>query len=260
MKFLRLLIKPKWQHKDAAVRRAAVAELADPELTAALPQILRGDADPQVRLAALRRLDEYELWRERSTADADGSVRSTARAAYVQRLMGTGRNVPALERRVAELDTLSGEELEQLAAGAADTSLRAAALERVKRPSLLIERTSREPVTSLLATTVRQLLTEVDALRPGSREMLGRMMEMLFFEMLRRYVGTLPKGGALGWLGALGDPLVSRSLQVIHADPMRSWTVEQIATASGTSRSVLAERFKAVLGQPPMQYVAGWRL
>jgi AraC-like DNA-binding protein len=126
-------------------------------------------------------------------------------------------------------------------------------------PSLLIERTSREPVTSLLATTVRQLLTEVDALRPGSREMLGRMMEMLFFEMLRRYVGTLPKG-ALGWLGALGDPLVSRSLQVIHADPMRSWTVEQIAAASGTSRSVLAERFKAVLGQPPMQYVAGWRL
>ncbi len=126
-------------------------------------------------------------------------------------------------------------------------------------PSLLIERTAREPVTSLLATTVRQLLTEVDALRPGSREMLGRMMEMLFFEMVRRYVGGLPRGAA-GWLGALTDPLVSRSLQVIHADPMRDWTVEQIAAASGTSRSVLAERFKSVLGQPPMQYLAGWRL
>jgi AraC-like DNA-binding protein len=126
-------------------------------------------------------------------------------------------------------------------------------------PSLLIERTAQEPVTSLLASTVRQLLTEVDGLRPGSREMLGRMMEMLFFEMVRRYVGRLPKG-ALGWLGALADPLVSRSLQLIHADPMRDWTVEQIAAASGTSRSVLAERFKAVLGQPPMQYLAVWRL
>jgi AraC family transcriptional regulator, alkane utilization regulator len=126
-------------------------------------------------------------------------------------------------------------------------------------PSLLIERTAQEPVTSLLATTVRQLLTEVDALRPGSREMLGRMMEMLFFEMVRRYVAGLPPG-AQGWLGALTDPLVSRSLQVIHADPMRGWTVEQIAAAAGTSRSVLAERFKAVLGQPPMQYLAGWRL
>jgi len=46
----------------------------------------------------------------------------------------------------------------------------------------------------------------------------------------------------------------------MHNDPMRDWTVEQIAAASGTSRSVLAERFKAVLGQPPMQYLAGWRL
>jgi AraC-like DNA-binding protein len=126
-------------------------------------------------------------------------------------------------------------------------------------PSLLIERTSQEPVTSLLATTVRQLLTEVDALRPGSRDMLGRMMELLFFEMVRRYVGSLPQG-TLGWLGALGDPLVSRSLQTMHADPMRCWTVEQLAAAAGTSRSVLAERFKAVLGQPPMQYLAGWRL
>ncbi len=126
-------------------------------------------------------------------------------------------------------------------------------------PSLLIERTAQEPVTSLLATTVRQLLTEVDALRPGSREMLGRMMEMLFFEMVRRYVSSLPKG-SLGWLGALADPLVSRSLHVLHADPMRDWTVEQLAAAAGTSRSVLAERFKAVLGQPPIQYLAGWRL
>jgi AraC-like DNA-binding protein len=126
-------------------------------------------------------------------------------------------------------------------------------------PSLLIERTAQEPVTSLLATTVRQLLTEAEALRPGGREMLSRMMEMLFFEMVRRYVGRLPKG-SLGWLGALADPLVSRSLHIMHADPMRDWTVEQIAAAAGASRSVLAERFKSVLGQPPMQYLAGWRL
>ena len=111
----------------------------------------------------------------------------------------------------------------------------------------------------MLASTVRQLLTEVDTLRPGSREMLGRMMEMLFFEMLRRYVGRLPQGSA-GWLGALTDPLVGRSLPLIHTDPMREWTVEQLASAAGTSRSVLAERFKTVLGQPPMQYLAGWRL
>jgi AraC-like DNA-binding protein len=126
-------------------------------------------------------------------------------------------------------------------------------------PPLIVERTAGEPVTSLLASTVGHLLTEVDSRRPGSREMLGRMMEMLFFEMLRRYVARLPEG-AIGWLGALADPIASRALQRLHAAPMQDWTVERLAAEVGTSRSVLAERFKAILGQPPMQYLAGWRL
>jgi len=126
-------------------------------------------------------------------------------------------------------------------------------------PPLIVEHTASESVTTLLASTVRQLLSEVDSRRPGSREMLGRMMEMLFFEMLRRYAERLPSG-SVGWLGALADPIAGRALQHLHAAPMRDWTVEQLAAEVGTSRSVLADRFKAILGQPPMQYLAGWRL
>jgi len=126
-------------------------------------------------------------------------------------------------------------------------------------PAVLIERTAEEPVTSLLASTVRQLLGEVETLRPGSREMLGRMMEVLFVEMLRRFVGRVPER-SVGWVGAMADQMVSRALQRIHAEPMRDWTVEQLAAAVGTSRSVLSERFKAVLGKPPIQYLAEWRL
>ena len=164
MKFLRLLVKPKWQHKDAEVRRAAVAQLHDAELEAALPQILRNDADAGVRLAALRRLDEYELWRERSTADADGTLRGVARTAYVQRLMGAAtKTVPTLDRRIAELDTLSGEELEQLATSATDTPLRAAALERVRRPSLLVERAVSDPEPGLRLTALERI-NDLDAL------------------------------------------------------------------------------------------------
>lgn len=126
-------------------------------------------------------------------------------------------------------------------------------------PAVVVERTAGEPVTSLLASTVRQLLAEVETLQPGSREMLGRMMEVLFFEMLRRFVGRLPEG-AVGWLGALADPIVSRVLERIHAEPMRDWTVDQLAAEVGSSRSVIAERFKRILGKPPIQYLAEWRL
>jgi AraC-like DNA-binding protein len=126
-------------------------------------------------------------------------------------------------------------------------------------PPLLIERTADAPLTSLLAATVRQLLDEVDALRPGGREMLGRTMETLFIEMLRSYIGRLPEGMG-GWLGALADPTVARALQYIHAEPAHDWGVKELAILAGASRSGLAERFKTILGQPPMLYITNWRL
>lgn len=139
MKLARLLFKPRWQSKDPATRRGAVAEAGDAELVAALPTIARSDADAGVRLAALRRLNQYEAWRERSTADADAAIRQTARSAYLAMLVGNGSGVPPLDRRVAELDTLSPEELERVAIDAADSELRGAALARVTRTSLLID-------------------------------------------------------------------------------------------------------------------------
>lgn len=163
MKLLRLLIKPKWQHKDAAVRRDAVASLRDPELESALPRLLREDPDAGVRLAALRRLDAYELWRERSTADADAELRQRARSAYLQRLLHGAPDAPGLERRIAELDTLSGDELEAVLVQAEDRALRAAALERVRRPALLLERAASDPDPALrLAALAR--IDEADAL------------------------------------------------------------------------------------------------
>lgn len=139
MKLARFLFKPRWQSKDVATRRGAVAELSDAELVAALPAIARNDADAGVRLAALRRLNQYEAWRERSTGDADSNLRNTARAAYLAMLSGNSADLPPLERRIAELDTLSGEEIERLVGQASDPALRAAALERATRPSLLAD-------------------------------------------------------------------------------------------------------------------------
>lgn len=126
-------------------------------------------------------------------------------------------------------------------------------------PPLIVERTAREPVSSLLANSARLLVDEAAGLRPGSRDMLGRLMEMLFVEMLRRHAARLSPETA-GWLGALNDPVVGRALQAMHAKPMADWSVESLAQSVGASRSVLAERFKTTLGQPPMQYLSAWRL
>ncbi len=157
-KLARLLFKPKWQDKDPAVRRTAIAELRDIELIAVLPQIAREDADAEVRIAALKRIDDYETWRERSTGDADGQVRAAARRAYLALLCSSDDSrLPPLTRRVAELETLSSTEIDEIASRASNRDLRGAALERVTRQSLLAERALADPDARLRAATLERI-------------------------------------------------------------------------------------------------------
>jgi AraC-like DNA-binding protein len=81
----------------------------------------------------------------------------------------------------------------------------------------------------------------------------------MFVEAVRRYLATLPVAGT-GWLAGLRDPIVGRALAAIHGDARDAWTVERLAREAGSSRSVFAERFAEMTGQPPMQYLALWRM
>jgi len=150
MNLSKLLFKPKWQDKDAAVRRSAITtDTNDGDLTAALPEIARRDEDAGVRLAALQRLADYEAWRERSTGDADGAVRGTAREAYLAMLCAGGARAPALARRIAELETLSEDEIERVAGNAAEVALRREAVVRVAKQTLIAQRAAADPDAGL---------------------------------------------------------------------------------------------------------------
>ena len=126
-------------------------------------------------------------------------------------------------------------------------------------PEMLVDRADDEAVGSGIAHTIDDLLAKVDALTPGAEVILGRMMELLFVELLRRHAGRLPEGSK-GLLAALNDPLVGRALQLMQADPARRWTTDELAREVGASRTVLGERFNAVLGKPPIEYLTGWRI
>ena len=126
-------------------------------------------------------------------------------------------------------------------------------------PELLVERADEDRIGAMIASTVREILALVDAARPGTQMMLGRLMELLFVEVLRRHATRLP-AGSKGWFAALNDPVVARALVLVHANPARRWTADDLAREAGTSRTVLAERFKALLGRPPIDYVTSWRI
>ncbi|MEZ5320093.1 MAG: AraC family transcriptional regulator [Vicinamibacterales bacterium] len=103
------------------------------------------------------------------------------------------------------------------------------------------------------------VLAESESARAGRDDVLARLSELMFVEMVRRYLEGLPPGET-GWLAGLRDDLVGRALGALHARPREDWTVESLARDVGASRSVLAERFTAMVGQPPMQYLTLWRM
>jgi AraC-like DNA-binding protein len=110
-----------------------------------------------------------------------------------------------------------------------------------------------------LATMLHIAVRESALERAGRENILARMSELMFVEAIRRYIETLPPG-EVGWLAGLRDPIVGQALGALHGAPASPWTVESLARAVGVSRSVLAERFAELVGHPPMQYLALWRM
>jgi AraC-like DNA-binding protein len=110
-----------------------------------------------------------------------------------------------------------------------------------------------------LDNTLRYTIEEADGERPGSAAMLPRLTEVLFVEVLRRYMQQLPPE-YIGWLAAVRDPVVGCALRLMHMSPNHPWKVEELARAAAVSRSALAQRFTTLIGEPPMQYLQGWRM
>lgn len=110
-----------------------------------------------------------------------------------------------------------------------------------------------------LGSFTRQLTEESRLGRPGSDTVLTRLAELMFIEVLRRYLEALPPGQT-GWLAGLRDELVGRVLALLHARPAHPWTLDELAREAASSRSNVAKRFVEIVGQPPMQYLTQWRM
>lgn len=95
--------------------------------------------------------------------------------------------------------------------------------------------------------------------RPGAQSVLNKLSELLFIEAIRSYIDQLGND-SVGWLSGLGDPLVGRALSLLHDQPARAWTLDELAYACGSSRSALAARFTHLVGYPPFQYLTRWRM
>ena len=104
---------------------------------------------------------------------------------------------------------------------------------------------------------VHFMMIEADDIQPGSGLMISRLIDLVVIRVLRTWVQL---GRASGWLGGLSDARIARCLKMIHAEPMRRWSVATLSEAAGMSRSNFCDRFAALVGRSPLRYQNEWRL
>jgi AraC-like DNA-binding protein len=110
-----------------------------------------------------------------------------------------------------------------------------------------------------LEQSILHLVEEAASDGAGSDVMLAKLSEVLFVDTMRRYVTGLPDQ-TTGWLAGARDPVVGKSLALLHSRPSHPWTIAELAKNVGLSRSALVERFTRYLSLPPIAYLTGWRL
>ncbi len=111
----------------------------------------------------------------------------------------------------------------------------------------------------VLSWLLRQLRHEGTNDRPGGDLMTAHLAGMMFVQMLRGWLASTdaPK---TGWLGALRDVRIAQALTRMHGNPAHAWTVAELASGCGMSRSAFAERFRTLTGFSPLDYLVRWRM
>jgi len=126
-------------------------------------------------------------------------------------------------------------------------------------PSILKVNIRSGPSGQWLENSIRHMVEQASSQQPGSEAVLAKLSEALFVETLRQYVAALP-ADQTGWLGGARDPVVGRSLAILHSRVDHPWTVAELAKEVGMSRSALLDRFGRYLSEPPIAYLTRWRM
>jgi AraC-like DNA-binding protein len=107
--------------------------------------------------------------------------------------------------------------------------------------------------------TLRQLAAEVRGQQPGNELVVSRLTDILLVQVLRAWLAE--SGEVEGnWLAALRDRHVGKAMSLIHGEPAHAWTVKELASRAGLSRSPFAARFVRLTGVSPMAYLSRVRM
>lgn len=111
---------------------------------------------------------------------------------------------------------------------------------------------------SWLSAILDMIVFESTNSQPASKSIINRLSELLFTYAIRQHLEDNPDKS--GMLCVYNDGRLVRAIQCIHQAPEKSWTLESLSKEAGLSRTLFSEKFKAVSGWTPGQYLVWWRM
>lgn len=124
-------------------------------------------------------------------------------------------------------------------------------------PPLIHLRVSELGAEPWVAATLKLLALEAGLNAQGTAAILGRLIEVVVIQAVRRLAAAQDGNG---FITALADPFLSRALHALHRMPEKAWRVGDLADHAGMSRARFADRFTETVGIPPIEYLTRWRL
>ena len=112
---------------------------------------------------------------------------------------------------------------------------------------------------SWLESTLRLIAHEARELRPGGETVITHLADILIIQAIRSWIDSTPEAER-GWLAALRDKQIGRSLAAMHRKPEKDWNVALLAKEVGMSRSGFSARFTHLVGNSAMSYLTRWRM
>jgi len=118
-----------------------------------------------------------------------------------------------------------------------------------------------DPVAGRDITVLVELLArEVGERNAGARSATARLIDLLLIAAIRRWLEALKSDDEPSWLTGLRDPLIGHVLAMLHDRPGQRWTLDLLAREAHVSRATLGRRFAETVGEPPLAYLARWRM
>ena len=126
-------------------------------------------------------------------------------------------------------------------------------------PPLILFRSEDIVQAGWLEDSLRFIAREARSSETGAQIAVDRLLDLIFVQIVRAWLQTEPTLPT-GWLGALSHAQVGEALEHLHQEPERDWTVNDLAREVGMSRSGFSAHFSRLVGEPPLRYLAGWRM